>query len=148
MFVGESLTFIVRRDIADSEAHKPSVLTLHKILTHKRVLEKDKIDKTKEDRPDPPYTWAFSFPFGLGPMVLATGGCLRRLPIMIAERYRERRRDLFFCSWFRSTPRHIHRFVVFQKESLTAPAGPGHSCMSKILPLCPLKYVSIQCHAS
>ena len=34
--------------------HEHSVLTFHKILTSGRVLEREKTDKTRQHRPDPP----------------------------------------------------------------------------------------------
>ena len=37
-----------------SKLHEHSVLTFHKILTSRRVLERGKTDKTRQSRPDPP----------------------------------------------------------------------------------------------
>ncbi len=37
-----------------SKLHAHSVLTFHKILTSRRVLEREKTDKTRQNRPDPP----------------------------------------------------------------------------------------------
>ncbi len=37
-----------------SKLHEHSVLTFHKILTSRRVLEKEKTNKRKQNRPDPP----------------------------------------------------------------------------------------------
>ena len=37
-----------------SKLHAHSVLTFHKILTYRRVLEREKTDKTRQNRPDPP----------------------------------------------------------------------------------------------
>jgi len=37
-----------------SKLHEHSVLTFHKILTSRRVLEREKTDKTRQNRPDPP----------------------------------------------------------------------------------------------
>ncbi len=37
-----------------SKLHEHSVLTFHKILTYRRVLEREKTDKTRQNRPDPP----------------------------------------------------------------------------------------------
>ena len=34
--------------------HEHSVLTFHKILTSRRVLEREKSDKSRQNRPDPP----------------------------------------------------------------------------------------------
>ena len=36
-----------------SKLHAHSVLTFHKILTSRRVLEREKTDKTRQNRPDP-----------------------------------------------------------------------------------------------
>ena len=37
-----------------SRLHEHSVLTFHKILTSRRVLEREKSDKSRQNRPDPP----------------------------------------------------------------------------------------------
>ena len=37
-----------------SKLHEHSVLTFHKILTSRRVLEREKSDKSRQNRPDPP----------------------------------------------------------------------------------------------
>ncbi len=37
-----------------SKLHEHSVLTFHKILTSRRVLEREKTDKRRQNRPDPP----------------------------------------------------------------------------------------------
>ena len=37
-----------------SKLHEHSVLTFHKILTSRRVLEREKTDKNRQNRPDPP----------------------------------------------------------------------------------------------
>ncbi len=37
-----------------SKLHEHSVLTFHKILTSRRVLERDKTHKCRQNRPDPP----------------------------------------------------------------------------------------------
>ena len=37
-----------------SKLHAHSVLTFHKILTSRRVLEREKADKSRQNRPDPP----------------------------------------------------------------------------------------------
>jgi len=37
-----------------SKLREHSVLTLHKILTSRKDLEREKTDKTRQDRPDPP----------------------------------------------------------------------------------------------
>ena len=37
-----------------SKLHEHSVLTFHKILTSRRVLEREKTDKSRQNRPDPP----------------------------------------------------------------------------------------------
>ena len=37
-----------------SKLHEHSVLTFHKILTPRRVLESEKLDKNRQNRPDPP----------------------------------------------------------------------------------------------
>ena len=38
-----------------SKLHEHSVLTFHKILTTRRVLEREKSDKSRQNRPDPPW---------------------------------------------------------------------------------------------
>ena len=62
-----------------SKLHEHSVLTFHKILISRRVLEREKTDKRKQNRPDPPED--FSLPVGLWPMVIAPGCRLGRLPL-------------------------------------------------------------------
>ncbi len=37
-----------------SKLHEHSVLTFHKILTSSRNLEREKTDKNRQNRPDPP----------------------------------------------------------------------------------------------
>ena len=37
-----------------SKLHEHSVLTFHKILTSRRVLEREKTNKRRQNRPDPP----------------------------------------------------------------------------------------------
>ncbi len=44
-----------------SKLHEHSVLTFHKILTSRRVLEKENTDKSTQNRPDPPSSSVGSF---------------------------------------------------------------------------------------
>ncbi len=64
-----------------SKLHEHSVLTFHKILTSRRVPEREKTHKRIRNRPDPPWVEDFSFLLRLWPMVIAPGCRLRRLPL-------------------------------------------------------------------
>ncbi len=59
-----------------SKLHEYSVLTVHKILTSRRVLPREKTDKTRQNRPDPPYVYEFPFPLGYGLFFMILAACV------------------------------------------------------------------------
>ncbi len=108
-----------------SKLHEHSVLAFHKILQSRCVLEREKTDKSTQNRPDPPYMEIHDIGLGffLSLWAMAYGHTsglqLYQAPIMVAEK---RKLCLFFpkltvlCALCASM--YVHRHICRMKGSI------------------------------